>query len=377
MLAPTIKIDDKALHDLYDKKKADYDQPERRLVERLVYPDDAAAKAAKAKLDAGTATFEDLVKARGLELSDIDMGDVTRSDLGKAGDAVFALAAPAVVGPLPTDLGPALFRMNGILPAQTTTFDEARPDLLSELRQQKAGSLISDQIEHLNDLLAGGATIEDMAKETDMQGGHIDFTADTSDGIAAYEGFRKAAAKVTTDDYPTIIQLDDGGVVALRLDKVVPPALIPFDKVRDKVVEGWTRAETDKALMARAAEIEKGVKGGATLGSYGTLDVQEPIERSGFVEGAPKSLMQGVFGLAKGAVAAYEGDEVVWLARLTAILPPDETDPDVEKMRTRLADQGSQGIANDAFALFAAAVERDAGIQLNQAAVNAVNAQFH
>ena len=72
--------------------------PERRLVERLVYPDQAAADAARAELDAGT-TFEALVAERGLTLDAIDLGDVTREDLGAAGDAVFAAAEGGVVGP--------------------------------------------------------------------------------------------------------------------------------------------------------------------------------------------------------------------------------------------------------------------------------------
>ena len=121
-------VDEAAVQDLYTTRLADYVVPEKRLVERLVYPDDAAAAAAKARLDAGE-SFETLVAERGLDLTDIDLGDVTKSELGAAGDAVFALTGPGVAGPLPSDLGPALFRMNAILAAQETTLDEAQTPL--------------------------------------------------------------------------------------------------------------------------------------------------------------------------------------------------------------------------------------------------------
>ena len=62
-----------------------------------------------------------------LTLDDIDLGDVSKSDLGAAGEAVFALASPGIVGPFMSDLGPALFRMNAVLAAQNTTFDAAKP----------------------------------------------------------------------------------------------------------------------------------------------------------------------------------------------------------------------------------------------------------
>ena len=87
--------------------------------------------------------------------------------------------------------------------------------------------------------------------------------------------------------------------------------------------------------------------------------------------------MAGVFKMQKGTVEAFPGDQTVWLADLTMILPPDGSNPDVEKARGQLTDQGGQGIANDAFQLFATALQRQVGIQINQAAVNAVNAQFH
>ena len=98
MLADTVQLDDQALRGIYEQNIAEYQQPERRMVERLVYPDEAEAQAAKAQLDAGQATFEKLANARGLQLTDIDLGEVAKPDLGAAGDPVFALAQPGVVG---------------------------------------------------------------------------------------------------------------------------------------------------------------------------------------------------------------------------------------------------------------------------------------
>ncbi|MBC7735882.1 MAG: SurA N-terminal domain-containing protein, partial [Candidatus Saccharibacteria bacterium] len=87
-VAPKLEVEATDIQALYDSRKAEYTIPEKRLVERLVYPTEADATAAKAKLDAGT-PFETLVADRGLELTDIDLGDVTKSDLAEAGDAVF------------------------------------------------------------------------------------------------------------------------------------------------------------------------------------------------------------------------------------------------------------------------------------------------
>ena len=136
-VAPKMDVAEADIQALYDGRKADYSIPEKRLVERLVYPTEDEAKAAKAKLDAGT-PFETLVKDRGLELTDIDLGDVTKVDLAAAGDAVFALTGPGVVGPLISTLGPALFRMNAILPAQDTKLADVHDTLKTELQTKAA-----------------------------------------------------------------------------------------------------------------------------------------------------------------------------------------------------------------------------------------------
>ena len=379
MEAAKVTIDDKTLQDLYKQRLAEFVKPETRAVQRLVYPTQAEAAAAKAKLDAGSATFEQLVADRGLTLKDIDMGSVVKDRLSAAsGTAVFALTAPGVVGPVQSSLGPALFRVTSIVPAVTTTFEQAKDKLAAGLKQDKARQMISDQVETINDKLASGATLEDLAKETGMQLGTIDFTATTQDGIAAYAEFRTAAAAVKPEDFPQIIQLKDGGVAALRLDKVRPAALIPYDKVADKVLAGWKAAETAKELKARADQIVAAVKGGAPLAASGKPEVVAPLVRSGFVDGAPATLLPAVFNMkAVGDMDVLQDGQTTYVLQLGSIAASPADSADVVKARTALQDQASQGLATDSFELFASALVADTKISLDDNVIKAVNSQLH
>lgn len=204
MLVDTVDIDEDALRKLYEERNDEYNQPERRLVERLNFPSEQAAKNALAQLEVGGTTFEQLVRDRDLELNDIDLGDVTREDLGEAADAVFAAELDTVVGPLPSVFGPALFRVNGSLAANNVPFEEAEPALREELATERARRLIEAQSEDINDMLAGGATLEELAEETEMELGQIDWTRDSDEGVAAYDGFRAAAEAVQEGDFPEI-----------------------------------------------------------------------------------------------------------------------------------------------------------------------------
>jgi len=374
-IAGKLQVDEAALQKMYDDRHDEYQQPERRLVERLVFLDEAAATAAKMRLDAGT-TFEALVAERGLKLADIDLGDVSVADLGTAGPGVFALTEPGVAGPFDSDLGPALFRMNGILAAQTTTFEEARADLTAELVADTARRAIDDQISSLDDRLAGGATLEDLAKETDVTLGTLDMTPQSNEGMAAYPAFRKAADAVKEGDFPAIITLDEGGVFALRLDAVIPPAPIPFDQARDDVDAAWRSATLAKALTERAIAIKSEIEGGASLGVYGIVDVTSSIARSSKLEAVPADLVTQIFTMSPGQIRVVDEGDYVALIQLDSVTPGAKTGQDAEALKTAISAQAQQALGQDAFQLFTGSLLNSAGITLNNAAITAVHTQF-
>lgn len=374
-LATTIETDEATLRKAYDDRIAEFVQPERRLVERLIFPDDAAAAAALARIEAGE-SFETLVTDRGLTLVDVDMGDVSMADLGPAGEALFALDEPGVVGPLPTDLGPALFRMNGVLPAQEITFDEAREALAEEVAADAARRAIQNRREALVDLLAGGALIEDLVRDEGMKPGTVDYYPGTDAEIAGYEGFRAAAAALAEGDYPQLIELDDGGLAVVQLQSILPPEPRPFDSVRDDVAEAWRAAELARRLGDRAIAIKSEVEGGAALGSFGILEVTARTARDSFVEGAPPALMEAVFAMDPEQVRVIEGPDFIALVRVDRVDPADAADPALATLRAALAAQAEAALGQDAQTIFAQRLMNDAGIFFDEAALNAVHSQM-
>ncbi|MDO9527310.1 MAG: SurA N-terminal domain-containing protein [Gemmobacter sp.] len=371
-----VAVDEVKLREAYDARISDFVQPERRLIERLVFNTDAEAEAARNRIDSGATTFEALVAERGLTLSDVDQGDLSVADLGAAGEAVFALTDPGVVGPLPSSLGPALFRMNGVLAAQEITFDEAREELMSEFATDAARRIIADKVDDIDDLLAGGATLEDLAKDAGMDIGTIDMLPGLAEGLAAYPAFRERAAQVTDRDFPEVFQLSDGGIAAIRLDAIVPPALRPYEDVAEQVADDWARAQLTTALTAQLAAAEEGVKVGASLGAYGIVSVVMDAARDGTIDAAPRDLLATVFAMNEGEVRSVTAGDYIGLIRLDAITAADPQEPEAQAIKAAITNQTGQQIAQDAFALFAASVEQSVKIQLDEAAINAVHSQM-
>lgn len=375
-LVGSLDIDETTLRAAYEERIADFVQPERRIVERLVFPTAEDAAAARTRIDAGETDFAGVVEARGLTLSDIDLGDVTREDLGAAAEAVFAASEPGVVGPVETPLGPALFNVNAILAAEEVTFEDAREDLAAEVSIDRARRLILDQSGGIEDLLAGGATLEDLAEEAGMTFGTIEMAPDTREGIAAYTVFREAAFAAAEGDFPELFELEDGGLAALRLDAVLPPAPQPLAEVRDRVAADWRAAETQARLVALAQEMTAQLDAGATMEGLGLVLTRYPAStRDAFIADLPPTALEAVFATAPGGHAVVTEDGV-HILRTDAVEAVEDGDAEAAALTASVAAQLERSLADDLFAAYATALQAEAGISLNGAAIEAVHAQM-
>lgn len=375
-LLDEVEVPEEELRAEYDARSDEYDQPERRLVERLVFANEEAATQAAAALEVDGTTFEALVEERGLALADVDMGDVAKSDLDAAGDAVFGAQSGDIVGPLPTSLGPALFRVNAVLPAQNVPFEEAREVLEETLAISRATRAVEARAQEIDDRLAGGATLEDLAEETKMNLGTIDWTQESSEGIAAYGAFREAAASLSADAFPQIDQLEDGGVFAMRLDETKPERPEPFEQARDAVETAWRNAQIVEALTAKAESLTGTLAEADGFEAAGlTPQLGEGLTRSSYVDGTPDDFMDQVFDLDEGGVAVLPAGDSVVVLRLDAVTPAGEDDQ-TQALMTRLSQQLDQALAQGLFDIYSNAVMRDADPQIDQRAVSAVHVNF-
>ncbi|MBD3663470.1 peptidyl-prolyl cis-trans isomerase [Sulfitobacter aestuariivivens] len=376
-LIDEVEVPEEQLREEYDNRADQYIKPERRLVERLVFADADSADQAAAALEVGGTTFEALVEERGLQLSDVDLGDVGRLELDAAGEAVFAADAGDVVGPLPSDLGPALFRINGVLPAQNTTFEEAREALATELATAGAIRAVEARAQDLDDQLAGGATLEQMDAENKMELGTIDWTPQTDAGIAAYPDFRQSAAALSAEDFPKIKQLDDGGIYAMRLDEALPERPNPFEEAKADVRAALIAERTAEALTAQAEALLPDLGEDTGFDAAGLTPVTEEGQtRNGFIAGAPEGFIDQVFEMTPGDTRIIPAaDGAVFVVRLDEVTSATEGDENAALL-DQISTQINQTLATDVFNIYSDAILLEAGPQIDQRALQAVHVNF-
>jgi peptidyl-prolyl cis-trans isomerase D len=378
-LAPTMPVDDAAVRAIYDARIDEFVIPDKRLAERLIYPDQASADAAAASLASGE-TFENLVAARNLALEDVDLGDVSRADLGQAADAVFALTEPgAVSGVVTTVLGPAIFRVNAVITAQETAFEDVRAGLALDLQIAAARRTISERTEPLEDLLAGGASLADIASQEGITLAATNYVAGATDNdeIAGFSGFRAAADTLSEGAFAEWIGLEDGSIVAMQLDSILPPAPIPFEEVREKVTQDWRSTALENALADLAETRKSAIEAGAPIGSFGIITAAAAAGRDTRLSGVPSTTLTEIFAMQPGEVRVIAEGSTVAVVQLHGLTAAEADSDDATGIREAIADNVMRSLSRDALALFSQALVNSGGLQLDQTAINAVQASFN
>lgn len=382
-LADGIEVSEEDLRATWAARADRYRVPERRNLDRLVFATEAEAAAARARIEAGEATLAGLAAERGLGEADIALGDRRAEDLAEpARSAVFGTAEPGLVGPVASGLGPALFRVNAILAAAETPFEAARAEIRAEIARARARERAAALAPKVEDLVAGGARIEEIAAELGLQAGRIEVPATgPAEGLAADARFRAAAFAAKPGTETDLAAASDGRLFVLRVDAVRPAALQPLETVREAVLAAKraehrlavTRAKAE-ALAASLAEGRDFARAALAMGL--TPAEAGPFTRDATVPGLPPALLRDLFAAEPGGTALAEEAGAVILARLESVTPFDPYDP-VNGVLFRLyQDQVDQSFAGDLFLYFALAVEQRDGVSIDAAAVEAALARI-
>ncbi len=377
MMAKTINISDADLQAAYDARSDEFIQLPSRLVERVIFSSQEEAQDAMEVITKGAASFEQVVQDRGLTLQDVDLGDVTEAALGDAGAMVFGLTEPGVTGPADTDLGPALFRVNAILDGNVQTFEMVQDQLRTDAALDAAIGEITEISEEVDDLLAGGATLEDVAAETQMELGTVDWHLTTEDGISSYEEFQTAAAGVTVEDFPVLATLSDNGLFAIRFEADVPAVLQPLEDLRDDVSDAWVVQTMQQQLLALAENIAPQVSLDAPLASFGLIEnIEDDMMRSDSVDGTPPTLLFKAFETALGSATVLEDSDGVIVLIPRVEHAADLNNSQVKSLQNILGDRINAALAKDIFEAFGNAAREAVDVDINQTTLRSVNSNL-
>jgi peptidyl-prolyl cis-trans isomerase D len=251
----------------YDSAAKSYRQEEQRQAAHIliaVKPDASEADRAAAKktaeeiaglAKASPGKFAELAKQRsqdpGSAAQGGDLGSNPRGTMVKAfDDAVFSMKPGEITGPVQSEFGYHVIKLNGITPEKSRSFDEVKAQIEADLKRQKVGQKFAsaaDQFQNLvyeqADSLAPvaktlGLTIHTSPLVTRAQAQQI--ALGSAKLVQALFSPESIAAKRNTD----AIEVGNGAMMAARIIDYKPSTVRPFAEVK---------AEIHKQLVQQAA----------------------------------------------------------------------------------------------------------------------------
>lgn len=373
--AEEIGVSDEEIAAAYEARRGEFITPERRQIETVLFASKEEAEKAQARILAGE-TFKTVAEDIA-GLPPVDLGLVAREDVPveELGSAAFAMSDPGVSVPIESPFGWNLVRVVAISPASEKSLAEATPDLRRAVALDRARDDIFEVLEAFEDALAGGATLEEAATETGLNVKKIGpFARDGStptenaatnpdhEAIAAlFEGERGDAGRV--------VERDNGGFLAVRIEEVQAPRIPSLADIRDKVVAAWTQEQRLLEAEKIAAEIadrarETSLTAAAAKTGY-TAARTEPFDRIGQGADIAVEAIEPLFAAASGEIVKAVTTNGAIVAQLVEIIAPPSAAPERERLQGAIA----QSISDDIQAQLVNALRAQNEVDIDAAAL--------
>ena len=407
-LASKVHVDDAQLKTYYDEQKAKtperYTQPEQRRVRHILFqvPDPKDDAAVKAKAEAAlkraqsgedfAKLAQDLSQDPGSAKSGGDLGWAERSRyVAPFADAAFGMKEGEIKGPVKTQFGYHILKLDGIQPTAVKTFEQSKADLDAEYRRNEAEKLFNDAQDSLADAaLQNGTDIDVVARKAGLEvhdipgfsraggqppgGGELAGGADLANSPAVVEA--AFSAEVLDGHLSPMVEVEKGRGVVLSSSDHQLPKQKPLDEVRTEVVAAWKKDRGAELASQAAAAAVKRLDGGeswdAVAKSLGvTPQAAKYVARAD--QTVPAEIRQDAFDEPKPAgrplyssVPLNGGDAAV--VALSAVREEPSADTKVQDamLKRQLAEQAASAESQG----YAAGARADAKVSVNLQALD-------
>ncbi|MDH3432873.1 MAG: SurA N-terminal domain-containing protein [Gammaproteobacteria bacterium] len=296
-IAATVDVSEDALLEYYEDNKDRYLQDEQRQARHILvlFNDDEDAAEAKAQglYDRALAgeSFESLAEENsddgGTASRGGDLGVLTRSQLpGELGTAIFAMDEGDIEGPVKSDFGFHVIRLDRILEQGPLPIEQVRGELLSELREREAEDGFRELERQLSDALFDSADMQAISAAVGIDVQSVEgFTRAGGEPFGANQAAIDAVfdrSVLLDGQVSEVIELDASRSAVFKVIAHHEASRLPLEEVRDTIAESIRTREAEAIVFRRAEQMLAALDAGEEFGPA--------AEAAGAVVSAPRLL---------------------------------------------------------------------------------------
>ena len=384
-VAKDISISDDQLKAEYDSKGEQLAEPEKRDILQVVLQDEAKAKqilsAAKTSGNLSTA-------AKDAGYTAIALNNTTEKTLlAELATPVFSLKAGEVGGPYKSYLGYHVVQVKKITPPGKPEFADVKDKLKETMQKDQAIEATTRMVNQLDDQLAAGHALDDIADSLKMRLVKIpavDATGLTPDAKAPpelpnKEDVLKTAFGQGGGETSSIMDDKNGNYLVVRTEDVTPSAPIPFDKVKPQVEASWKSEEAAKKAATEAEKIAKDLREGKPVSSFAgqkgvEVKTSKPISELGDTDASlPEAALPQIYKMKKGEVLTTTGPGEQVILHLSSFIEADPKADDARK--AKLSDELETNLPTELTEEYLKYLHIVFPVEINQDALDSVRQQ--
>jgi peptidyl-prolyl cis-trans isomerase D len=385
----SVQPSDKEIADYYNANRAQYAPKDTRTISQAVAADQATANAIVQRLRSGQ-SFAAAAAPAGFSAQDIALGAQTRDQFttvagARVAGAAFAANEGAIVGPIQSENGWHVVKIDQIQREGGKTVAEARAEISTKLATDKRKAALENIVNTVQDAIDGGASFTEAAVAAKLP--IVETPPITADGRSpANPSYTlppelapalKAGFELAENDEPLIETLpNEGGYALVAPARVIAAAPAPLAAIRDRVTKDWM---ADQASQ-RARQLAQTIAGKAARVSLAEAARGTPIpvrvepvnarriQLSQFQGKAPPPLTM-LFTLGQGKVRTVAGDqgEGIYVVKVNKIVPGNSlTRP---TLITQTQQQMQNSLSQEYGAQFMNAMRQAVGVKRNDKAI--------
>jgi peptidyl-prolyl cis-trans isomerase D len=379
-----VAASDQEITAYYNANQALYGGKAVRAFSQVIAPNEAQARAVAQRARA----------SGGLGANAASLGNRTREQMAAiTGDTVAAAAFAAkqgdIVGPLRSDLGWHVIKVDKVSTEAGKPLSAVRGEIAAKITADKSKEALTDLVTKIEDSIADGASFAEAIRDVGITGTRT--PPITAGGVArtqpAYKLPPELAPAVRSGfelgegDEPVIETLPgEAGYALVGVEGIVAAAPAPLASIRDQVAADWkAKQASDRAKAAASSIAAKIARGTAMAEALAGAGVKLPppekiakrrLELSAF-QGKVPPAMGMMFSLAEGRsrmIADPQGRGFV-IVKVTKIVPGNASlQPGlISRMQTEFQEATSREYAEQ----MARAITNAVGVKRNDAEIEA------
>lgn len=392
VLSQQVEISAEALADYYEDSKNRYLQDEQRRARHILIlfddDEDAAeeqAEALTARIRAGEA-FEDLARQYsqdgGTSAQGGDLGLILQSQMpGELGDAIFSMFEGDIEGPVKTDFGFHVVRLDEILERGPAPLAEVRSELEIDLRDREVDALYREVERKLSNALFDATELATMAEAVDLEVKSVErFPRIGGEPFGSNQAAIDAifADHVLHDgEISEIVELDANRSAVFKVSNYYEATRQTIEEVRE-LIQGAVRTEKARNIVSgKVDQLLAALAGGANF-EEAAAEVGATLTPSALVtrqaENPDQAILIAVFNAGKptpdkpttGTAISRTGEYAVY--SVSAVIPGrPETIPLAERDAAKIALAQQSGVQD--YNAFVSQLEQDAAVVISDDAL--------